>query len=108
VVSPYNMQVNHLKRTLGEEGTRCTVDQFQGRKPSGIVSMATSSPEEIPRGIDFRTAEPAECVAVSRTHLFDSSDEPEPDECPVQHVEQMKLVNTLCWAREYSMRSPVQ
>lgn len=55
VVSPYNAQVNRLTDRL--EGTRArvgTVDKFQGQEaPVVIYSMATSRPEDAPRGMEF-------------------------------------------------------
>ena len=36
VVAPYNMQVNLLRRTLGDEARVGTVDKFQGQDGNGI------------------------------------------------------------------------
>src|SRR5207249_5127761 len=53
IVSPYNAQVYKLTQRL--PGARIgTVDKFQGQEaPVVIYSMATSSPEDAPRGMEF-------------------------------------------------------
>jgi len=57
VVAAYNAQVRLIRRRLGDAGIAGvavgTVDRFQGREaPVVIVSMATSSGDDLPRGID--------------------------------------------------------
>jgi uncharacterized protein len=71
VVSPYNAQVRLLKSRLRKrfgEGVRVgTVDKFQGQEaPAVIYSLATSSAEDAPRGIDFLFEANRFNVAVSR------------------------------------------
>jgi uncharacterized protein len=71
VVAAYNAQVRMLKRVLRESGLEevqvGTVDKFQGREAAiSIVSMATSSDEDLPRGIDFLLSPNRLNVAVSR------------------------------------------
>ncbi len=53
VVAPYNAQVNALAEAL--PGVRVgTVDKFQGQEADVVVySMASSSGEDVPRGLDF-------------------------------------------------------
>ncbi len=53
VVSPYNMQVNALKEAL--PGVRVgTVDKFQGQEADVVIySLASSSGEDVPRGLEF-------------------------------------------------------
>ena len=55
VVAPYNAQVNRLLQRLGPVGVEVgTVDKFQGQEaPVLIYSMATSRPEDAPRGMEF-------------------------------------------------------
>ncbi len=54
VVSPYNMQVNLLKLVLPNGARVGTVDKFQGQEGAVVlISMAASSGEHIPRGIEF-------------------------------------------------------
>ena len=71
VVAAYNAQVRLIRRRLEEAGIHGiavgTVDKFQGREaPVVIVSMATSSGEDLPRGIDFLLSPNRLNVAVSR------------------------------------------
>jgi uncharacterized protein len=104
VVAPYNMQVELLKKTLGDSARVGTVDKFQGQEaPIVLVSMTTSSREDIPRHMDFLYSPNRLNVAISRARclsvivlsagLFNVR-------CST--IEQMRLVNTLCWARQYS------
>ncbi|MGH9161467.1 MAG: TM0106 family RecB-like putative nuclease, partial [Vicinamibacteraceae bacterium] len=55
VVGPFNAQVVRLAERLEPRGVAVgTVDKFQGQEaPIVIYSMATSSPEEAPRGLEF-------------------------------------------------------
>ena len=71
VVSPYNLQVSLLRRTLRArfgDGVRVgTVDKFQGQEaPVVVYSLAASSAEDAPRGADFLLEENRFNVAVSR------------------------------------------
>ncbi len=54
VVTPYNAHVGALKAALPEGARVGTVDKFQGQEaPVSIYSMATSSQDEAPRGMEF-------------------------------------------------------
>ena len=71
VVAAYNAQVRMIRRRLEEAGISGvavgTVDKFQGREaPVVVVSMATSSGEDLPRGIDFLLSPNRLNVAISR------------------------------------------
>ncbi len=67
VVAPYNAQVRTLRSRLPEPLAVGTVDKFQGQQaPVVIVSMASSSPEEAPRGIGFAFDRHRFNVATSR------------------------------------------
>src|SRR6185369_7847068 len=67
VVSPYNMQVNLLKRVLPNGARVGTVDKFQGQEAEVvIVSMATSSGDYLPRYIEFLYSKNRLNVAISR------------------------------------------
>ncbi len=53
LITPYNAQVRALEETLGDFRIG-TVDKFQGQQaPVSIYSMATSSVDEAPRGMEF-------------------------------------------------------
>jgi uncharacterized protein len=109
VVAPYNMQVNLLKRTLGPEARVGTVDKFQGQEAAVvIVSMTTSSGEFLPRDIEFLYSRNRLNVAISRARCL-ALVIANPALLYVQcsTPEQMRLVNTLCWAFEYSHASQV-
>ena len=71
VVTGYNAQVRYLKSRLAQAGYRGirvgTVDKFQGQEaPVVFVSMATSSSEDLPRGIEFLLSPNRLNVAISR------------------------------------------
>ena len=67
VVAPYNAQVAALVDRLPPETRVGTVDKFQGQEaPVVFYSMATSTPEEAPRGMEFLYSLNRLNVAVSR------------------------------------------
>jgi uncharacterized protein len=104
VVSPYNMQVNLLKSILPGGARVGTVDKFQGQEAAVVlISMATSSGEDMPRNIEFLFSRNRLNVAVSRARcLAIIVASPRLLEAPCNSVEQMRLVNTLCWAKVYA------
>ena len=106
VVSPWNMQVELLRRTLPVGARVGTVDKFQGQEAVVVlVSMATSGGDDIPRGVDFLFSRNRLNVAISRAKcLAVIYANPRLLEVPCSTVEQMRLVNGLCWARAFSER----
>lgn len=71
VVAAYNNQVRAIKQVLRKNNLSKvrvgTVDKFQGQEaPISIVSMATSSGEDLPRGIEFLLEPNRLNVAISR------------------------------------------
>ncbi|BBC99509.1 TM0106 family RecB-like putative nuclease [Sphingobium sp. YG1] len=103
VVAPYNAQVNALRAALPTGIRVGTVDRFQGQEaPVCLVSMTTSSGEELPRDIDFLFSLNRINVAVSRAQasavVFAS---PLLLETPCRTVAEMMLVNALCFLREH-------
>ena len=70
VITPYNAQVKALSDLL--PGYRIgTVDKFQGQEaPISIYSMATSSPDEAPRGMEFLYSLNRLNVATSRAQCL--------------------------------------
>ena len=104
VVAPYNMQVNMLKRTLPGIARIGTVDKFQGQEAEVvIVSLATSSGDYLPHHIEFLYSKNRLNVALSRAKcLAILIANPSLMAIRCKTVEQMALVNTLCWVKEYS------
>jgi predicted RecB family nuclease len=104
VVAPYNQQVNLLKRVLPEGARVGTVDKFQGQEAEAVlVSMTTSSGQYLPRDIEFLYSKNRLNVAVSRARsLAVVVASPRLLDVDCNTPEQMALVNTLCWIRDYS------
>jgi len=106
IVTPYNAQIRAIQRALAERGLTGlrvgTVDKFQGREaPVVIYSMATSSADEAPRGLEFLYDRHRLNVATSRARAM-AVIVASPDlirvSCRTPH--QMTLVNALCRAWE--------
>jgi uncharacterized protein len=69
VVTPYNAQVETIRLALAAyPGVRVgTVDKFQGQEAVvSIVSLAASSPADVPRGLSFLLSANRLNVAISR------------------------------------------
>jgi uncharacterized protein len=71
VVAPYNAQVELLRLRLAAAGYESipvgTVDKFQGREAAvAIVSLAASSADDVPRGLEFLLLANRLNVAISR------------------------------------------
>ncbi len=71
IVAPYNAQVDLIRRTLAAQGLAGfrvgTVDKFQGQQAAMVlVSMAASSHDDVPRGMEFLLSPNRLNVAVSR------------------------------------------
>jgi uncharacterized protein len=99
VVAPFNRQVNRLQEALDSRGIRVgTVDRFQGQEAAVVIySMATSRPEDAPRGMEFLYDLNRLNVATSRARcaciLVASPRILEP-ECKTPR--QMRLANAMC------------
>ncbi len=104
VVAPYNMQVNLLTKVLPEGARVGTVDKFQGQEAEVvIVSMATSNGDYLPRDIGFLYSKNRLNVAISRAKclaVFVSNPALMAIRCSTP--EEMSLVNTMCWVREFA------
>jgi uncharacterized protein len=101
VVAPFNLQVNLLKDVLPQGAQIGTVDKFQGQEAEVvIVSMTTSSPDDLPRHVDFFYSKNRLNVAVSRARtLAIVLANPKLLELDATTVEHLKLVNTLAWLK---------
>jgi uncharacterized protein len=99
IVAPYNAHVALIDRRLAASGVRVgTVDRFQGQQaPVVIYSMATSTPEDAPHGMEFlyslnrlnvaTSRALCACILVASPRLFEP-------EC--KSPRQMQLANGLC------------
>lgn len=103
VVAPYNQQVNLLKHKLPTGARVGTVDKFQGQEAQVVImSMTTSSGEELPRHIEFLFSKNRINVALSRAKCFSIFIfNPKLLSIRCASPEQMALVNVLCWLREF-------
>ncbi|MGX7681832.1 TM0106 family RecB-like putative nuclease [Jatrophihabitans sp. DSM 45814] len=98
VVAPYNAHVGRLRQEIADEVRVGTVDKFQGREAAIVIyTLASSSAEDAPRGIDFLYDIHRLNVAVSRaramTILVGS---PRLLDAEVHNPHQLRLVNALC------------
>ena len=105
VISPYNAQVQRIVEQV--EGISVgTVDKFQGQEaPVIIYSVATSSPEDAPRGMDFLYSPNRFNVAVSRARgifIMISNDSIFEPDC--KSPKQIKLANPFCRFIEMSKK----
>jgi predicted RecB family nuclease len=98
VVTPYNAQVRTLRQAVPEGVRVGTVDKFQGQEaPVVIVSLASSSGEEAPRGLAFVFNKNRINVATSRAQCrVEIVCSPRLLEADCKTVEEMRLVNALC------------
>jgi uncharacterized protein len=98
VVAPYNAHVAAILEQLPDGARVGTVDRFQGQEaPIVIYSMATSSPELAPRGMEFlyslsrlnvaTSRARCACILIANPQLFEP-------EC--RTPAQMKLANAFC------------
>jgi len=97
VVSPYTAQVNALTEAL--PGVRVgTVDKFQGQEADVVIySLASSSGEDVPRGLEFLLSRNRLNVAISRARcLAYLVCSPRLLEVNARSIPQMRLANALC------------
>ena len=104
IITPYNAQVQALKKRLPDLEVG-TVDKFQGQEaPIIIYSVATSSLEEAPRGMDFLFSPNRFNVAVSRARTcFIMVANPAIFEAECKSPYQIKLANAFCRFREMAI-----
>jgi uncharacterized protein len=97
VVTPYNAQVNLLREAL--PGVRVgTVDKFQGQEADVVLySLASSTGEDVPRGLEFLLSRNRLNVAISRARcLAYLVCSPRLLEVNARTIPQMRLANALC------------
>ena len=98
ILSPYNYQVAALAEQLPTGARIGTVDKFQGQEaPVVFYSMATSTPEDAPRGMEFLYSSHRFNVATSRARCV-SVLVANPDLFRVQckTPKQIELANAFC------------
>jgi uncharacterized protein len=98
VVAAYNAQVNLLRGLLPDDVSVGTVDKFQGQEALVVLySMATSTGEDIPRGLEFLLSRNRLNVAISRAQcLAYLVCSPRLLEVDCRRIDQMRLANALC------------
>jgi len=98
------VQVNYLRSILPKGARVGTVDMLQGQEAEVVlISMVTSSGDDMPRNIEFLYSKNRFNVAISRARtlaLIVAS--PGLLDIACQTIDQMRLVNTLCWAKAYA------
>jgi predicted RecB family nuclease len=103
---PFNAQVNRLHARLAPRGVPVgTVDRFQGQTAAVVIySMATSRPEDAPRGMEFLYSLNRLNVATSRARcaaIVVASPRLVAPDCRTPR--QMQLANALCRFRELAV-----
>jgi uncharacterized protein len=98
VVAPYNAQVNALRGALPKSIRVGTVDKFQGQEADVVLySMASSSGDDVPRGLEFLLSRNRLNVAISRARcLAYLVASPRLLEVNCRTIPQMRLANALC------------
>jgi uncharacterized protein len=98
VVAPYNAQVELLRSKLPTGVEVGTVDKFQGQEAKvAFFSMASSSGEDVPRGLDFLLSRNRLNVALSRAQcLAYLVCSPRLLEVDCRTIPHMRLANALC------------
>ena len=94
-VAPYNLQVNLLRKALGQQAKIGSVDLFQGQEaPVVIISMCSSEAIESPRGINFLFSKNRINVALSRAQaLAIVVGSPKLAKTRVYNIEQIDKIN---------------
>jgi uncharacterized protein len=109
VVTPYNAQIRAIQSAAAGAGLPRlqvgTVDKFQGREaPVVIYSMATSSADDAPRGMEFLYDLHRLNVATSRARaLAVIVASPDLVRVACQSPRQMTLANALCRAWQFGL-----
>ncbi|MEQ1897467.1 MAG: TM0106 family RecB-like putative nuclease [Vicinamibacterales bacterium] len=108
IVAPYNMQVRVLQERVPGGVEVGTVDKFQGREaPVVFFSMASSSGEDVPRGLEFLFSRNRLNVAISRARaLAVLVCCPRLLEASCRSLDQMRLVNNVCRLAEDAAPRP--
>jgi uncharacterized protein len=105
IVAPYNAQVAEIRRALPESRVG-TVDKFQGQEaPVSVYSMATSTSEDAPRGMECLYSLNRLNVATSRARCLAAVvANPALVRVRARTPRQMQLANALCRFLELARR----
>lgn len=103
IIAPYNAQVFEIQQRIPNAYVG-TVDKFQGQEaPIAIYTMATSSYEDAPRGMEFLYSSNRMNVAISRAQcLAILVASPNIFEADCKTPRQMQLANAFCRYLEMS------
>lgn len=106
VITPYNNQVAEIALLLPDGARVGTVDKLQGKEAAIVfISMAASSAQDIPRGLEFLLSHNRLNVAISRAKVMSVLlASPLLASTAAKSIDQMKLVNSLC--RYIEMATP--
>ena len=98
--------MNYLTSLLPKGAKVGTIDKFQGQEaPIVLISMVTSSVEDLPRHIEFLYSRNRLNVAISRAQcLAVIVINPRLLEVPCKNTQQMKLINTFCRLNNYAIK----
>ena len=105
IISPFNAQVNFLKARL-TKGARCgTIDRYQGLEaPITIISMTSSSVDDLPRNKKFFFNRNRLNVAISRAQCSSIVLlNPKLLESPPTDYEEFKLINNFQKLMKYKV-----
>jgi uncharacterized protein len=110
VVAPFNAQVDLLASLVPEGVEVGTVDKFQGQEARVVLySMASSSGDDVPRGLDFLLSRNRFNVAISRAQcLAYLVCSPRLLEVDCRTIEHMRLANALCRFVELAVPVPAR
>ena len=108
VVAPFNAQVDLLASLVPDGVEVGTVDKFQGQEARVVLySMASSSGDDVPRGLDFLLSRNRFNVAISRAQcLVYLVCSPRLLEVDCRTIEHMRLANALCRFVELAVPVP--
>ena len=97
IITPYNSNVFEMQKRIPNVSIG-TVDKFQGQEAQVIIySLASSSPEDAPRGMEFLYSPNRLNVAVSRARvIFIMVGNPKIFEPDCKSPAQIKLANPFC------------
>jgi len=107
VVTPYNAQVAEIRKCVPEGVRVGTVDKFQGQEaPVTIYSMASSTAEDAPRGMEFLYDLHRLNVAVSRAKSISVVVcSPELQRVMCRTPQQIRLANAQCAVAEVASKT---